>query len=95
MARLTSYDPSINQAIGDVTITEPEQVQAVVISAKVAQKNWAILSLLERKKIVIKAYQHLQPIQEQLATLISKEMGKDLDELPMKWGERSRMPLIL
>jgi len=77
MSTLTSYDPSNNQPVGTVTITAPDQIPGLVSSSKIAQKEWAILSLTERKKIVTQAYQSLHPLQDELATLISQEMGKD------------------
>jgi aldehyde dehydrogenase (NAD+)/succinate-semialdehyde dehydrogenase/glutarate-semialdehyde dehydrogenase len=78
MSTLTSYDPINNQAVGTVTITTPDQIPALVSTSKAAQKEWAILSLTERKKIVTQAYQGLHPLQDELATLISREMGKDV-----------------
>lgn len=77
MSTLTSYDPSTNQAIGTVTVTTPAQISGVVKTSEQAQKKWSALSLIERQNIVTKAYQYLTKVQDQLATLISKEMGKD------------------
>lgn len=77
MHTLTSYDPINRAPLGDVPITEPEDIQAVIIRAKQAQKYWSALSIDERQQKVVQAYEQLTSVEEQLAVLISKEMGKD------------------
>lgn len=77
MHTLTSYDPINRAPLGDVPITEPEDIQAVIIRAKQAQKYWSALSIDERQQKVVQAYEQLISVEEQLAVLISKEMGKD------------------
>lgn len=77
MSTLVSYDPINRAAIGEVAITSPAQVSAVVTKAKIAQKAWAALNLTERQHKVAAAYQNLSKVQEELTLLISKEMGKD------------------
>lgn len=77
MSTLVSYDPINRAAIGEVAITSPAQVPAVVTKAQIAQKAWAALSLSERQQKVTAAYQNLGKAQEELTILISKEMGKD------------------
>jgi succinate-semialdehyde dehydrogenase/glutarate-semialdehyde dehydrogenase len=77
MPLLTSYDPINRAPLGDVPITEPADIPAVIISAKKAQKLWAALSLTQRQQKVVQAYEGLTAVEDQLALLISKEMGKD------------------
>ena len=77
MPTLTSYDPINRAPLGDVSIAEPADIPAIVLRAKQAQKSWAALSLDERQQIVVQAYECLTAIEDQLALLISKEMGKD------------------
>jgi succinate-semialdehyde dehydrogenase/glutarate-semialdehyde dehydrogenase len=77
MPTLTSYDPINRAPLGGVPITEPEDIQAVVLRAKQAQKSWSALSLDERQQKVVQAYEQLTSVEDQLALLISKEMGKD------------------
>jgi succinate-semialdehyde dehydrogenase/glutarate-semialdehyde dehydrogenase len=86
MSTLTSYDPSTHEAIGTVTITTSEQIPALVTSSQQAQKSWAALSLTQRQQIVTQAYQHLESVQDQLAILISKEMGKDYQRATYEAG---------
>ncbi|AZG72377.1 aldehyde dehydrogenase family protein [Shewanella livingstonensis] len=88
MAVLTSYDPSSYHkvaggeqieatAVGSVEILAISQLPEVVANARMAQKSWASLSLIERQQYVVKAYQQLEAVQDELASLISQEMGKD------------------
>ncbi|QDE32268.1 aldehyde dehydrogenase family protein [Shewanella polaris] len=88
MAVLTSYDPTSYHkvdggehieaiAVGSVEITPIELLPTVISNAKVAQKAWASLPLIERQQYVVKAYQQLEDVQDELATLIGQEMGKD------------------
>ncbi|MDB2705071.1 aldehyde dehydrogenase family protein [Pseudomonadota bacterium] len=77
MPILTSYDPIKREPLGDVPITEAIDMSAVVLRAKQAQKMWSALSLDERQQKIVLAYEQLTDIEDQLALLISKEMGKD------------------
>ncbi len=77
MPTLTSYDPLNRAPLGDVPIAEPTHIPAIVLRAKQAQKSWAVLSLVERKQKVLQAYERLTAVEDPLALLISKEMGKD------------------
>jgi succinate-semialdehyde dehydrogenase/glutarate-semialdehyde dehydrogenase len=77
MPTLTSYDPINRAPLGDVLITEPAQIPAIVLRAKQAQKSWSALSLDERQQKIVQAYEKLTSVEDQLALLISKEMGKD------------------
>ena len=77
MPTLTSYDPINRAPLGDVLITEPAQIPAIIVRAKQAQKSWSALSLDERQQKVVQAYEKLTSVEDQLALLISKEMGKD------------------
>ncbi|MCL1059174.1 aldehyde dehydrogenase family protein [Shewanella gelidimarina] len=77
MSMLISYDPIDQKPLGEVPVTTIEQMPDLVSQAKKAQKTWAKLSLIERQKKVVQAYQNLAKVQKSLALLISKEMGKD------------------
>lgn len=88
MAVLTSYDAgsyhkvagsdSIQAtAVGSVDALAISDLPQVIALAKTAQKAWASFSLIERQQLVVKAYQQLHAVQDELATLISQEMGKD------------------
>ncbi|GIC78135.1 aldehyde dehydrogenase [Moritella sp. F3] len=77
MPTLTSYEPISRAAIGTVNMTTAEQLPTLVSAAQQAQRDWATLSLGMRQQQLNRAFQQLTPVQDQLATLISQEMGKD------------------
>lgn len=88
MAVLTSYDAGSHHkvagsdsiqatAVGSVDALAISDLPQVIALAKTAQKAWASFSLIERQQLVVKAYQQLHAVQDELATLISQEMGKD------------------
>ncbi|QFI36831.1 aldehyde dehydrogenase [Moritella marina ATCC 15381] len=77
MPTLTSYEPISRAAIGTVNITTAAQLPMLVSAAQQAQRDWATLSLGMRQQQLNRAFQQLTPVQDQLATLISQEMGKD------------------
>ena len=78
MSRLISYDPLTRSAIGDVALTEVAQLPELIKQARLAQSDWAARSLVQRQHQLSLAYQQLIPLQDDLAKLISREMGKDL-----------------
>lgn len=78
MSRLISYDPLTRSAIGDVALTEAAQLPELLRQARLAQTAWAVLTLAQRQQQLRLAYQCLIPLQDDLAKLISREMGKDL-----------------
>ncbi len=77
MSTLTSYNPIDRKPVGEVSVTEPTDIPAVVLRAKNAQKSWSALSLDERQQKIVKAYDALAAVEDELTLLISKEMGKD------------------
>jgi aldehyde dehydrogenase (NAD+)/succinate-semialdehyde dehydrogenase/glutarate-semialdehyde dehydrogenase len=77
MSILTSYDPLNRAPLGSIPITEPADIPVTVLRAKQAQKEWSALSIEQRQQKVVRAYQQLTAVEEQLTLLISKEMGKD------------------
>ena len=77
MSTITSYSPIDRKPLGDVAITEPVDMPAVVLRAKHAQKSWSALTLGERQQKIINAYEALNAVDDELTLLISKEMGKD------------------
>jgi succinate-semialdehyde dehydrogenase/glutarate-semialdehyde dehydrogenase len=86
MSMLTSYDPITHEAIGSVKITTPEEIPALIKSSQLAQKSWGALSLIQRQQIITLAYQNLAPVQDKMARLISKEMGKDYQRATYEAG---------
>ncbi|REL27087.1 aldehyde dehydrogenase [Thalassotalea euphylliae] len=77
--KLTSFDPSNQQALGRVAVATSEQVHQCVQTAKVYQQQWRQLPMADRVEIVHKAFMSVSPYSDELAVLLSKEMGKDID----------------
>ena len=75
---IISYDPSNGERLGQVRATAIEQIPGVVKKAKTAAESWKILGLDERLKIIQQAYAQAEPRINELAELLSREMGKDI-----------------
>ncbi len=76
---LESRNPVNQEVIGKVLITDIDTIDEIVKRSKIAQKKWEKLSVDERIQCLVKASEQLIPEIKQLAVLLSKEMGKDLN----------------
>lgn len=76
--QLASYNPSNGELLGEVQITETALIEGIVNKAHAASKEWRKLALAERVALLEKAYAQLEPHLNEMAILLSKEMGKDL-----------------
>ena len=77
--QLTSYNPSNGEAVGTVELTPAADIAAIVQRARVAQKTWRDVPVNEKVNLITKASALVEQQAEQLAVLISKEMGKDIN----------------
>jgi acyl-CoA reductase-like NAD-dependent aldehyde dehydrogenase len=75
--QLASYDPSNGELLGEVEITAIAQIGEIVEKAHAASKEWRKLTFAERVAVLDKAYAQLEPHMNEMAVLLSKEMGKD------------------
>ncbi len=76
--KLASYDPSNGELLGEVQVTENEQIKEVVARAHTSAKDWKKLTLDDRFGILKKAYKDIESHMNELAVLLSREMGKDI-----------------
>jgi len=76
--KLASYDPSNGELLGEVDVTPVETIDGIVASAHAAAIGWRRLKIRERVAMLTHAYAHLEPIKDELAIMVSREMGKDL-----------------
>jgi len=76
--RLASYDPGNGELIGDVQVMDASGIGDVVSQARAALGNWIKLGVVERVKVLQRAYSNLEPHMNELATLLAREMGKDI-----------------
>jgi succinate-semialdehyde dehydrogenase/glutarate-semialdehyde dehydrogenase len=75
---LISYDPSNGERLGQVQTTAIEQIPELVKKATKVAGTWINLGLGERLSIIQQAYAKAEPRVNELAELLSREMGKDI-----------------
>lgn len=75
---LKSYDPSNGEVVGKVEVTRVTDIEKIVNKAKEAQKKWGKLSIDERIEFIARGSKEILKSAEDLGTLLSREMGKDL-----------------
>ncbi|MCP4119524.1 MAG: aldehyde dehydrogenase family protein [Desulfobacteraceae bacterium] len=75
---LTSYDPVNGNRIGEVEISTPDQIRKKVALAHKAATEWRNLGLTGRLTLLENAWAGAEPHISELAELISREMGKDI-----------------
>ena len=78
--KLISIDPATEEKIGEVTVTTPDQVRKAVRSAEGAFPEWKNTPLKERARILRNVQQILLERREETARLITREMGRPLNE---------------
>lgn len=76
--QLASYDPSNGKLLGEVQVISPEKVADLVTRAQAAARSWRNLDATNRVSILEKAYVQAQSRTNELAVLLSREMGKDI-----------------
>lgn len=76
---LKSFNPANKELVGEVEITDINNIASIVESSKKAQKKWRELSVDERIEYLKRGAEFLSNEINRLAVLLSKEMGKDLN----------------
>ena len=77
---IASYSPVDGELIGKVSVTTPEQYEAVVAKAQEAFKTWRSTPAPQRGEIVRQYGEALRKHKQALGSLVSYEMGKSLTE---------------
>ena len=77
---LESSNPATGEPIGSVSITPPEEVQAVVDSVAAVQPAWAALTLEQRGDHLRRAAQIILEETDEIRDLIVREQGKPRNE---------------
>lgn len=78
----TVYNPSnINEKVGDMYFSTPEQILYAVSSAQVGFNTWRKQTGIERANYLYKMADELEKAKEEIATLASREMGKPISEM--------------
>src|SRR5579875_326589 len=73
-------DPSTNQVLAQVADAGPEDARAALDAAVAAQEGWAACPPRERGEILRRAFEAIMDRQEELALIMTLEMGKPLSE---------------
>src|SRR4051794_26535173 len=72
--------PYLYEEIGEVQAITTEEVDEAIYYAYIAQKSWAETSLQERAKFLYKWADELVNMQDEIAEIIMKEVGKSLKD---------------
>src|SRR5215210_1803331 len=72
--------PATGELLGSVVASTPAQVDAAVGAAKAAFGDWRKVSLLERVDLCRRAFEICTERSEELAQMISREVGKTIRE---------------
>ncbi|NJB85081.1 aldehyde dehydrogenase (NAD+) [Lewinella marina] len=87
-AHISSASPVDGAEIGRVSVTTPEQYEAIIERATEAFKHWRTVPAPRRGEIVRQYGEALREHKDALGRLVSYEMGKSLQE---GWGEVQEM----
>jgi succinate-semialdehyde dehydrogenase/glutarate-semialdehyde dehydrogenase len=79
-ARFDVINPATEEVIATVADGGPEDAQRAIETAGRVQKDWAKTSPRERSEILRRAYEIVMARQEELALIMTTEMGKPLAE---------------
>lgn len=75
---LKSYDPSNGELLGELPISDQQQITETLQQAKLAAKDWRQLKVTERVNAIKAAYAKMDADSDRLSQLLSREMGKDI-----------------
>lgn len=73
-------NPATGEELAYVYDIKENELKAMIEKAQVAQKKWAALLALDRANILLKWYNLMLEHQEDLAKILTQEMGKPLNE---------------
>ena len=77
---IVSFNPATNQEVGRVKNFSTEEVYEAVRKSREASTNWQQTSFSERKRIIMRAREVILSEMNEIAKLISDEMGKPISE---------------
>jgi acyl-CoA reductase-like NAD-dependent aldehyde dehydrogenase len=78
--QLNSVNPATEQPLGDHAVHTESQVDAILDRAVHVHPSWAATAVAERCRVVASAGRLLRERRDQLAALVTSEMGKTLAE---------------
>jgi len=76
--RIVDRDPATGEVIAEVPVTPPSEVAAAVARARAAADEWADVPFEVRAELVLRAGERFDARAEELAQLVTREMGKTI-----------------
>ncbi|MBE3589403.1 MAG: aldehyde dehydrogenase family protein [Firmicutes bacterium] len=78
--RTQSINPANGEVLGEVPLSGPEDVEEAVAAAREAFRSWRLVPAPKRGEILYRAAEILRERKEELARMLTREMGKVLPE---------------
>ncbi|EIT84546.1 aldehyde dehydrogenase [Fictibacillus macauensis ZFHKF-1] len=78
--KITVYNPANRDVVGTVASATEQETQAAISAAEEAFSSWSRLAAYERSSYLEKLYTLMMEHKEELATIMTSEMGKPLKE---------------
>lgn len=79
-ARFATYNPASTEVLAEAALSSADDVNAAVEAARTAYKQWRLTPAPRRGEILFKVAQILTERKEELARLMTQEMGKIIAE---------------
>jgi acyl-CoA reductase-like NAD-dependent aldehyde dehydrogenase len=70
------YEPATRKVLGEVEITPPEALPAVIARARKAQERWVKASFAERKRVLGGILDHVLKHADELCDVVARDSGK-------------------
>ena len=86
MANFQVKNPEETEVLGEIELTDPGDVAAIVEKARAARKSWSSRPVAERAACLDAAADSLVPHQEELAKLLAAESGKPIAQSDFEVG---------
>jgi succinate-semialdehyde dehydrogenase/glutarate-semialdehyde dehydrogenase len=77
---VVSYNPATGEEVGRVPLGSEADVRGALARARAAQDEWRRLSFRARGEVVMRARAHVLAEMDEIASLVSREMGKPAAE---------------
>ncbi|MCU1279973.1 MAG: hypothetical protein JWM53_3519 [bacterium] len=77
------WDPATGESLGEVAVTRPDEVKAIVARARVAQRSWGTTSFAERRRVLGRLLDYVLDHSDELCRLIARDAGKTLENALM------------
>ncbi len=77
--KITSYNPSNMNVLGEVSISSAKEIAEAVKKAKQAQKSWRDIGVAGRVKHLRNLYNYIEKNAEKFALIETQEMGRPID----------------